>query len=95
MQPLPKPILVYNINRTPNEAGAISSMVDLVLCYWNHMEHTIFAITSLDLDLLDLLPLVFSHREAFYEDDQSSGRASEEECRKEFGGVHEPEFPDE
>ncbi|KNZ75631.1 hypothetical protein J132_02574 [Termitomyces sp. J132] len=31
MQLLSKPIPVYNINRTPNKAGAISSMVDLVL----------------------------------------------------------------
>ncbi|KNZ71726.1 hypothetical protein J132_07408 [Termitomyces sp. J132] len=47
MQPLLKPILVFNINRMPNKAGAISSMIDLVFCYWNHMEHAIFAITSL------------------------------------------------
>ncbi|KNZ74482.1 hypothetical protein J132_06831 [Termitomyces sp. J132] len=31
----------------PNEAGAINSVVDLVLCYWNHAECTVFAITSL------------------------------------------------
>ncbi|KNZ75552.1 hypothetical protein J132_02492 [Termitomyces sp. J132] len=47
MQPLPKPIPVYNINRTPNEAGTINSVVDLVLHYQNHMEHAVFAITSL------------------------------------------------
>ncbi|KNZ73389.1 hypothetical protein J132_07688 [Termitomyces sp. J132] len=46
-QPLPKPIPVYNIDRTPNKASAINSMVNLVLCYWNHVEHVIFAITSL------------------------------------------------
>ncbi|KNZ75968.1 hypothetical protein J132_00716 [Termitomyces sp. J132] len=47
MQPLPKPIPVYNIDRMPNKAGAINSVVDLVLHYWNHMEHAVFAVTSL------------------------------------------------
>ncbi|KAG5715953.1 hypothetical protein E4T56_gene20122 [Termitomyces sp. T112] len=47
MQPLLKPILVYNTNRTPNKAGAISSMVDLVLYYQNHAKHAVSAITSL------------------------------------------------
>ncbi|KNZ77041.1 hypothetical protein J132_07702 [Termitomyces sp. J132] len=47
MQPLPKPIPVYNIDRMPNKASTISSMVDLILCYWNHAEHAVFAITSL------------------------------------------------
>ncbi|KAG5731808.1 hypothetical protein E4T56_gene1532 [Termitomyces sp. T112] len=160
-QPLPKPILVYNIDGTPNKAGAINSVVDLVLHYWNHTKHAVFAITSLgrqdmilyfiwlckhnsevdwtkgevtmsrcpqkcsacaaedraehqaqvqehaaihaccagplpfaDLDLLDPLPLAFPCREALYEDDQSGSEALEEECRREFGGVHEPEFPD-
>ncbi|KAG5730948.1 hypothetical protein E4T56_gene7122 [Termitomyces sp. T112] len=31
----------------PKKAGAINSVVDLVLHYWNHAEHAIFAITSL------------------------------------------------
>ena len=30
-----------------NEAGSIHSVVDLVLCYHTHAEHTIFAVTSL------------------------------------------------
>ncbi|KNZ78389.1 hypothetical protein J132_01043 [Termitomyces sp. J132] len=47
MQPLPKPIPVFNINGMPNEAGAISSIVNLVLYYQNHIEHAIFTITSL------------------------------------------------
>ncbi|KAG5716579.1 hypothetical protein E4T56_gene16147 [Termitomyces sp. T112] len=47
MQPLPKPIPIYNIDGMPNKAGTINSMVDLVLHYWNHMEHTAFAVTSL------------------------------------------------
>ncbi|KNZ78961.1 hypothetical protein J132_08186 [Termitomyces sp. J132] len=47
MQPLSKPIPVYNIDRMPNKAGAINSIVDLVFYYQNHMECTVFAITSL------------------------------------------------
>ncbi|KNZ71501.1 hypothetical protein J132_09536 [Termitomyces sp. J132] len=47
MEPFPKTIPVYNIDRTLNKAGAICSVVDLVFCYWNHMEHTIFSVTSL------------------------------------------------
>ncbi|KNZ80734.1 hypothetical protein J132_04710 [Termitomyces sp. J132] len=46
-QPLPKPIPVYNIDRMPNKAGIISSMVDLVLQYQNHAERAVFAVTSL------------------------------------------------
>ncbi|KNZ79116.1 hypothetical protein J132_01164 [Termitomyces sp. J132] len=46
-QPLPKLIPVYNINRMINKAGAINSVVDLVLHYWNHAEHAIFTVTSL------------------------------------------------
>ncbi|KNZ78824.1 hypothetical protein J132_09751 [Termitomyces sp. J132] len=46
-QPLPKPIPVYNIDRMPNKASTISSMVDLFLHYWNHTEHAIFTVTSL------------------------------------------------
>ncbi|KAG5732291.1 hypothetical protein E4T56_gene11371 [Termitomyces sp. T112] len=41
MQPLPKPIPVYNINGMPNKAGTINSIVDLVLHYWNHAEHAL------------------------------------------------------
>ncbi|KAG5721929.1 hypothetical protein E4T56_gene18425 [Termitomyces sp. T112] len=109
-QPLPKPIPVYNIDRTPNKASAISSMVNLVLCYWNHAEHTIFAITSLGRQNM-ILGFTWLHkhdsemdwtkeevtmsREALYEDNQSSGRALKEECGEEFSGVHELEFPDE
>ncbi|KNZ72328.1 hypothetical protein J132_04018 [Termitomyces sp. J132] len=46
-QPLSKSIPVYNIDRMPNKAGTINSVVDLVLCYWNHVEHAIFTVTSL------------------------------------------------
>ncbi|KNZ81972.1 hypothetical protein J132_09293 [Termitomyces sp. J132] len=47
MQPLPKSIPVYSIDGMPIKAGAINFMVDLVLCYWNHAECAVFAVTSL------------------------------------------------
>ncbi|KAG5338567.1 hypothetical protein C0989_007026 [Termitomyces sp. Mn162] len=47
-----------------------------------------------DLDLLDPPPLAFPHREALYKDNWSSGRALEEECGEEFGGIYKPELLD-
>ncbi|KAG5716253.1 hypothetical protein E4T56_gene10843 [Termitomyces sp. T112] len=45
-------------------------------------------------NLLDPPPLVFPHREALYEDGQSSGGTLEEEREEEFGGIHELELLD-
>ncbi|KAG6899757.1 hypothetical protein C0993_007183 [Termitomyces sp. T159_Od127] len=55
------------------------------------MQATSFA----DLNLWDLLLLVFPHREALYKNDQSSSRALEEELRGEFYGIHNSESSDE
>ena len=44
---LTQPILVYNIDRSPNEAGSITEVVSLILCYKKHSERTTFAIMSL------------------------------------------------
>ena len=44
---LPRPIPVFNIDGTPNEAGAITEAVDLILRYRNHSERTTFAVTNL------------------------------------------------
>ena len=44
---LTNPIPVYNIDRSPNEAGLITEVVSLILCYKNHSEQTLFCITSL------------------------------------------------
>lgn len=41
------PVPVYNVDRTANEAGAISGIVDLVLRYKGHTEHAQFAVTKL------------------------------------------------
>ena len=42
---LPTP--VYNVDGTPNEAGSIHSVVDLILQYQNHSECAIFTVTNL------------------------------------------------
>jgi hypothetical protein len=47
LHPLTKPILVYNVNGTANNAGAITDIANIILCYENHLEHTQVAITCL------------------------------------------------
>jgi hypothetical protein len=44
---LSRPILVYNIDGTLNEAGSIQEVVDVVLHYKDHSEWVQFAVTSL------------------------------------------------
>jgi len=46
-QKLSKPIPVYNVDGTLNEAGSITEVVDLILRYQNHSEWTLFAVTGL------------------------------------------------
>ena len=41
------PIPVHNVDGTPNEASAITEVVDLILRYENHSERTLFAVTGL------------------------------------------------
>ena len=40
-------IPVYNVDRSPNEAGSITEVVSLILCHKKHLEQTTFAVTSL------------------------------------------------
>ncbi|KAF8229488.1 hypothetical protein L208DRAFT_1480523 [Tricholoma matsutake] len=40
-------IPVYNVDGSPNEAGAIQEVADLVLHYKDHSEHALFAVTQL------------------------------------------------
>ena len=40
-------IPVFNVDRSPNEAGSITEIIDVILRYKGHMEHTSFAVTSL------------------------------------------------
>jgi len=44
---LSKPIPVYNVDGTLNEAGSITEVVDLILRYPNHLERTLFTVTGL------------------------------------------------
>jgi hypothetical protein len=44
---LAHPIPVYNIDGTLNEAGSIIEVVNLILCYKNHLEKTTFAVCGL------------------------------------------------
>jgi hypothetical protein len=45
--PLTKPIPVFNIDGTPNKAGTIRNVADLILQYNHHAERTTFAVTHL------------------------------------------------
>jgi hypothetical protein len=45
--PLTKPIPVYNVDGTANDAGAITDIDDVILCYENHSECTQLAVTRL------------------------------------------------
>ena len=44
---LSRPIPVFNVDGTPNEAGAVTEVVDLILRYKNHSERTTFAVSNL------------------------------------------------
>jgi hypothetical protein len=46
-RPLTNPIPVYNVDGTANDAGAITDIADIILCYETHSEHTHLAITRL------------------------------------------------
>ena len=45
--PLPRAILVYNIDGTPNELGSIKEEVNLICTYGDHTERATFLVTSL------------------------------------------------
>jgi len=42
-----RPIPVYNVDGSPNEADQISKVVDVVLCYKTHSERTFLTVSSL------------------------------------------------
>jgi predicted aspartyl protease len=46
-RPLTKPILVYNVNGTANDASAITDIASIILHYENHSERTQLAVTCL------------------------------------------------
>jgi hypothetical protein len=47
MHPLTKLIPVYNVGGTANDAGAITDIADIILCYENHLECTQLAVMHL------------------------------------------------
>jgi hypothetical protein len=47
MRPLTKPIPVYNVNGTANDAGMTTDIADIILRYQNHSERTQLAVTRL------------------------------------------------
>ena len=46
-QSISRPILVYNMDSSPNEAGQISEVVDIVLRYKTHSERMLLVVSSL------------------------------------------------
>jgi hypothetical protein len=46
-RPLRNPIPVYNVDSTANDAGMITDIIDIILQYQNHSEHTQLAVTHL------------------------------------------------
>ena len=44
---LSKPIPVYNVDGTPNEAGSINEVVDVIMTYNGHSERIMLAVTRL------------------------------------------------
>src|SRR6266581_3706968 len=40
-------ILVYNVDGTPNEAGSIDKVVDVIMTYNGHSEHILLVVTRL------------------------------------------------
>src|SRR6266540_4965797 len=44
---LSQPILVYNVDGTPNEAGSIHEVVDMIMTYGGHSERILLAVTRL------------------------------------------------
>ena len=47
MHPLMHPALVYNVDSTPNEGGAICNVIDVILWFRDHSKCTVFAVTNL------------------------------------------------
>jgi hypothetical protein len=46
---LSRPVLVFNVDETPNDVGSIMEVVDLrlILRYRNHSENTLFSVTGI------------------------------------------------
>src|SRR5882724_2660260 len=51
---LPRAILVYNVDGTPNEAGHITEVVDLIVQYKDHSEQVTFHVTGISQTMIIL-----------------------------------------
>ncbi|KAG5729134.1 hypothetical protein E4T56_gene3215 [Termitomyces sp. T112] len=80
---LSHPIPVYNVDGMLNEAGSICSMVDLVLCYQDHSEQAVFAVTSLGKQDM-ILGFIWLH-----EHNSEIDWTKEEACKEQRAKVHE------
>lgn len=59
---LSHPILVNNMDRTPNEQGPIREVAEFILSYKGHSESTVFAVTCLGKEKMILgLPWLREH----------------------------------
>lgn len=57
-----KLIPIYNVDGTPNQAGSITHIVDLVMCFHAHTKRTLFAVTALGkYPILLSLPWLKAH----------------------------------
>ncbi|HEV7737123.1 MAG TPA: retropepsin-like aspartic protease [Chlamydiales bacterium] len=73
-----RPIPVLNLDGTPNEAGAVTDVVSLVLRYDGHTERATFAVTALGTqDLILGLPWLRQHNP---EVDWRTGKVSMNRC---------------
>jgi hypothetical protein len=54
MCPLTKPIPVYNVDGTANDAGTITDIANVILHYEHHSEHTQLEVTHLGKQSLSL-----------------------------------------
>src|SRR5882724_7330749 len=49
---LPRGILVYNVDGTPNEAGHITEVIYLIVQYKNHLEQATFHVTGIGCTMI-------------------------------------------
>ncbi|KAG5717440.1 hypothetical protein E4T56_gene7237 [Termitomyces sp. T112] len=105
-RPLSRPIPVYNVDGTLNEAGSIRSVVDLVLRYQDHSERAAFAVTSLGKqDMILGFTWLHEHNPEIdwtKEEAQKEHRvkvreraAEEDGCEGDFASMRDPESLDE
>jgi hypothetical protein len=77
------PIPLYKIDGTPNDAGSVQEEVDFLMCFGNHSEKSMFAVTS-----LGQVPLIMGHTWLVHhnpEIDWSTGKIAMTRCPDDCG----------